>query len=498
MRNSSTDGLSVRLLGELTVTHGGREVSRVPSKKTRALLVYLLLTGRPIGRERLCRLFFSLPDDPRAALRWSLSKIRTILGPCSDALKSDREKVALDPERLTTDVARLRAWIGGERADRDLAELAQMALEPPLVGLEIPGLDFWNTWLAAERAQIDIVRARFFQDAARSPSISPQQQRLFLQEANAFGVDGDGTPSLKNERGATRIADSYGYRSADLDQSIRYSTAPDSVRIAYTSTGKGPPLVKAANWLNHLELDWTGPIWSRLLGALSIDHSLVRYDERGNGLSDWDVDDLNFDAFVTDLETVVDHLGLERFPLLGISQGCAVSIEYAARHPERVSQLVLLGGYAAGWRHVAGPDEAEQREAVITLVRTGWGQDNPVYRQIFTQTFMPSASKQELDWFNEFQRLTASAGNAARFLETFSRIDVRHRLGQIQAPTLVLHARDDMRVPIAHGVDLASEIPNASLVVLETDSHIPLSREPATEKIIDCIHAFLRAPPNTL
>lgn len=494
MANGTGERLQVRLLGELTLAHGDGEISLVSSKKTRALFVYLLLIRRPVGRERLCELFFSLPDDPRAALRWSLSKIRLMLGPFAGALKSDGEKVGIDPEWLETDVSRLRAWIKGDQVNSDLAELAKLALEPPLAGLEIPGLDFWNTWLAAERAEIDIVRARFLQDAARSSAITAQQQRLFLHEANALGAEGLGSQIADPQGGVTRILNGHGSGQADLEQSIRYCTAPDAVRIAFTSTGKGPPLVKAANWLNHLELDWTGPVWSRLFGALSLDHAFIRYDERGNGLSDWDVDDLSFEAFVTDLETVVDRLGLERFPLLGISQGCAVSIEYAARHPDRVSQLILLGGYAAGWRHSADSDEVAQREAIITLVRTGWGQDNPVYRQIFSQTFMPSANKHELDWFNEFQRRTASAANAARFLETFSTIDVRHRLAQVKAPTLVLHARNDMRVPLAHGVTLASDIPNAMHVMLETDSHIPLSREPATEKIIECIRAFLRDP----
>jgi pimeloyl-ACP methyl ester carboxylesterase len=279
---------------------------------------------------------------------------------------------------------------------------------------------------------------------------------------------------------------------------VRYTFAPDGVRIAYACTGLGPPLVKAANWLNHLELDWSGPVWGRLFHELSAGHELVRYDERGNGFSDWEVEDLSFDAFVSDLECVVDHLGLERFPLLGISQGCAVSIEYAARHPQRVSHLILLGGYAAGWRHTAEPAEIEQREAVITLVRHGWGGDNPVYRQLFSQAFMPSATHEEIDWFNEFQRRTTSTENAVRFLEAFSRIDVRHRLAEVRAPTVVLHASRDQRVPILCAVELAASIPNASLVTLDTDSHIPLSREPATDRIVECIGAFLRTAPEAL
>jgi pimeloyl-ACP methyl ester carboxylesterase len=272
---------------------------------------------------------------------------------------------------------------------------------------------------------------------------------------------------------------------------VRYRTTPDNVRIAYACTGSGPPLVKAANWLNHLELDWESPLWGLLIHELSARHQLVRYDERGNGLSQWEVEDISFDAFVRDLEVVVDGLGLERFPLIGISQGCAVSIEYAARHPERVSRLVLIGGYASGWRVTGDARTCAEREATITLVRHGWGNDNPAYRQIFSYSFFPSGSSEELDWFNEFQRNTASAENAVRFLEAFSTIDVRDRLAEVRARTLVIHARGDQRVALDQGLALASGIPDASLVTLDSDSHLPLDREPAHAQMLECIHRFL-------
>lgn len=180
--------------------------------------------------------------------------------------------------------------------------------------------------------------------------------------------------------------------SPRMQQEIRFCTASDGVRIAYASVGQGPPLVKAANWLNHLEYDWESPVWRHVFHELARDHRLVRYDERGNGLSDWDVEDISFDAFVRDLETVVDAAGLERFPLLGISQGCSVSIAYAVRHPERVSHLVLYGGYARGRYKRGDPDNLEQGEALITLMRQGWGQENPAFRQIFTSLFIPGGT----------------------------------------------------------------------------------------------------------
>ena len=470
MASGGDQRLRVTLLGDLTLSADGRALPLPASRKTRALFVYLLLCAKPVRRERLCELFFDIPDDPRAALRWSLSKIRGMLGPAANALAADRDRVALDAAQFATDVDALQDGA---------AQAVEAAMEPALPGLELNGCEAFNAWLAAERAGIDRARGAVLARAAAATDLAPEQARRFAAEAELIGID----PQSRAPGAAAR-----------LDQTIHYCTAPDSVRIAYACTGEGPALVKAANWLNHLELDWTGPVWGRLLTALSERHKLVRYDERGNGLSDWAVEDLSFEAFVRDLETVVDSLGLNRFPLLGISQGCAVSVEYAARHPERVSHLILLGGYAAGWRHLAGPEEAAQREAVITLAAHGWGQDNPVYRQIFSQTFMPSAGHEELDWFNDFQRQTATAENAVRFLRTFAEIDVRHRLGDVKAPTLVLHARGDQRVPIVRGMELAAGIPGASLVTLDTDNHIPLSNEPATERVIECVEAFLKAP----
>jgi pimeloyl-ACP methyl ester carboxylesterase len=453
---------------------------------------------RPIRRERLCELFFDIPDDPRAALRWSLTKIRTMLCSFADALVADRERVELRNDRIVTDVDRLREWLHNGALPEQLQCEAEASLESPLAALELSGLDSWNAWLAAERADIDKVRGAFLARAARDGRLTPEHRYLFGQEAQILGAE-RGEPrrpgDTVSEPNRSKAGHDFGASADELDQHVKYCFAPDGVRIAYACTGEGEPLVKAANWLNHLELDWGGPIMGRLLLELSRDHMLVRYDERGNGLSDWDVDDLSFEAFVRDLETVVDGLGLERFPLLGISQGCAVSIEYAARHPGRVSHLILLGGYAAGWRHIADPEEVRRREAVITLARHGWGQDNPVYRQIFSQTFMPTATHEELDWFNDLQRRTATPNNAASFLETFSTIDVRHRLADVKAPTLVLHSRGDQRVPLYQGIQLASAIPNASLITLDTDNHMPLSREPATDKIIESISAFLRAAP---
>lgn len=251
-------------------------------------------------------------------------------------------------------------------------------------------------------------------------------------------------------------------------QKIGFCTSVDKARIAYATVGAGPPLVKAANWLNHLELDWQSLIWGKTFQALAARRTFIRYDERGNWLSDWDVDEISFDAFVRDLEAVVDALGLGRFPLLGMSQGCAVSVAYAVRHPKRVSALILIGGYAAGWRIGASVDERERRAAVMTLTRLGWGTNNAAYRHIFSQTFMPEGTTEELAWFHEFQHQTTSAENAVRFLDAFGDIDVRASLGAVQAPTLVLHARGDQRITLEQGRELAIGIPGARFVALDS------------------------------
>jgi len=272
-----------------------------------------------------------------------------------------------------------------------------------------------------------------------------------------------------------------------LNQEVRFCTASDGVRIAYALAGQGPPLVKAANWLNHLEYDWQSPIWSELLHELAASHLLVRYDERGNGLSDWDVDDISFEAFVRDLESVVDGAGLDRFALLGISQGCAVSIVYAIRHPERISHLVLYGGFARG-RARRDPEHAR---TLLSLVKQGWGQENPAFRQFFTSLFFPEATPEQMQWFNDLQRITTSPENAVRIMQATGEVDISDLLPQVRVPTLVLHCRNDAAVVLDEGRRLAAGIPGAKFVALESRNHLVLESEPAWEKFIGEIKTFL-------
>jgi class 3 adenylate cyclase len=277
-----------------------------------------------------------------------------------------------------------------------------------------------------------------------------------------------------------------------MDQRIHFCTASDGVRIAYATVGEGPPLVKAANWLNHLEFDWRSPVWLHWLKELSRHHMLVRYDERGCGLSDWQVEDFSFQAWVCDLETVVDSLGLEHFPLLGISQGCAVAVAYAVRHPERVERLVLYGGYARGWaKRRLSPEMREEYQAVLTLMRQGWARDNPAYRQIFTTGFIPGATAEQMRWFNDLERISASPDNAVRFMTEFGNIDVDDLLPLVRVPTLVVHARGDLRCPFDEGRRMAASIPGARFVPLEGENHLLLPDEPAWPVFLREVRGFL-------
>jgi len=273
-------------------------------------------------------------------------------------------------------------------------------------------------------------------------------------------------------------------------QDIRYCRTPDGVRIAYVTTGEGPVIVKAANWMSHLEFDLESSVWRHWIAALSRRHRLVRYDERCNGLSDRDVKDLSFDAMVSDLESVVDALDVDRFVLFGISQGCAVSVEYAVRHPERVSHLILYGGFVKGWRF-GSTVEVGQRIAMSSLIRTGWGQDNSAFRQLFTSRFIPGGSKEQMDWFNELQRQSVSPAIAGDLHDVFGTIDVGHRLAQVTTPTLVLHARYDCEIPLESGRAFATGIPGARFITLESQNHILCDTEPAFARFVQEVTRFI-------
>jgi pimeloyl-ACP methyl ester carboxylesterase/DNA-binding CsgD family transcriptional regulator len=288
------------------------------------------------------------------------------------------------------------------------------------------------------------------------------------------------------------VASAKSAENSTVEQHIRFCNSSDGVRIAYATSGTGSPLVHAANWLTHLDLDWQGPIRSHWFEVLSQKHTLVRHDIRGSGLSDRIVDDQSLDAWVRDLETVVDDLKLDKFPLLGLCHGGAVAVAYAVRHPDRVSHLILYDSYVQGaLTDATHTFSRPQAEALTEMIKVGWGREEAAFRKVFVDLLMPEASKEQQDWLSELQRRTVSPETAARLWIEFNRIDVADLVSQVEVPTLVFHVRGDCIVPFEEGIRLASLIPDARFVPLEGNNHILREDEPAWPKFMAAMRNFL-------
>jgi pimeloyl-ACP methyl ester carboxylesterase/DNA-binding CsgD family transcriptional regulator len=285
-----------------------------------------------------------------------------------------------------------------------------------------------------------------------------------------------------------------------MQQSIRYLRTKDGVQLAWASMGAGPPLVKAANWLTHLQYDLESPVWLHWIRFLAQHFRFIRYDERGCGMTQWKVPDVSMPRWIDDLEAVAEAAKLASGAIvLGISQGASISIGYAVRHPERVSHLILYGGYATGWALRGDEDGLRRYRAIVELIRLGWGTDNVAFRQVFTSRFVPGASAEQLDWFNELCKRTTTPGVAAHLMLARSEVDVRDLLPQVRVPTLVIHASDDEVTPISASRDLAAGIPNAEFVQLESRNHVLLEDEPAWARFKDIVLEFTgqaRAQPS--
>ena len=521
--------MQLRLLGPMAVVADGKALPLPASRKTRALLGYLAAEGKPVRRDRLCHLFWEIPDDPKGALRWSLSKLRGVVG---DAIVADRESVALDLSKLASDFAQLRAAVAdlSSTPSETLERLCAGASGSFMEDLDLPNCDDFNAWRIAvaedvrvwlDRSCAELVARELPPDqllphvrawCERSPhdaepaealcrtllaagreEEAEAQRSLLIRRLAEAGVH---APAAVRECPAIPLPpeaeQDEGEEERILKQEIHFCTASDGTSLAYSVTGEGPPLVKAANWLNHLEHDLHSPIWSHWIRALTTLRSVWRYDERGNGLSDWHAP-LNFDAFVDDLESVVDAAGLDRFDLLGISQGAAVAIAYAVRHPERVRKMHLWGGYALGWAHRGDPAEIERREAMLDLTRHGWALDNPAYRQLFTSLYLPEGTQEQEDYFNEMQRVTTSAENAVALQRVFADINVTDLLGKVTTPTLVGHSTRDAVVPFAAGRALAARIPGARFIAIESPNHLLLESDPGWRKYARIVEEFLES-----
>jgi DNA-binding SARP family transcriptional activator/pimeloyl-ACP methyl ester carboxylesterase len=526
----------------------------LPTRKAEALLAVLACRAESSQpRERLTNLLWGNRGDKQArhSLSQTLTSIRSALSEAADPFATERETLGIRPGMVSADVIDLQAL-----AARDDIESLRMAADlyrgPLLEGFRLNESAF-DEWLAQERSRFHHLglavltklaeRALKCGDPAaaasaleRALTLDPLSEdvhrrlmRLQLDGGNYNAVIRryrDCADLLKQELGTVpepATAELYQEARARLKearrpddaapaqpvasdlrhapehkQDIRFCVTSDGVRIAFATAGGGLPIVKTANWLNHLEFDWQSPVWRHLLNALTAEFRLIRYDARGNGLSDWMVDDFSLEALVRDLETVVDAAGLERFPLLGISQGCAVAVSYAVRHPERVTRMVLHGGYAKGWRARANPSEIAKREAMLTLVREGWGQENPAFRQIFTSWYIPDGNIEQWRWWNDLQRISTSPENAARLMVDLGNIDITCLLPQVRTPTLVLHSRDDAAVPFAAGRELATSIPGARFMPLNSRNHLILEQEPAWPPFLEQVRSFLDADAGPL
>jgi pimeloyl-ACP methyl ester carboxylesterase/DNA-binding CsgD family transcriptional regulator len=300
----------------------------------------------------------------------------------------------------------------------------------------------------------------------------------------AFGASVD-------EHGRRDQPNEGGFVGSELRQCVRYLDTVDGVRLAWSEIGAGPVLVKASNWLTHLEHDMTSPVWRHWIAFFGELFRFVRYDERGCGMTDWGARDLSWARWVADLEAVVEAADIdEPFVLLGISQGAASAVSYTVDHPERVARLILNGGYARGWARRGNPAAEREYQAIHELILSGWGRENAAFRQIFTSRFIPGGSYEQLDWFNDLCRKTTTPEIAGKLLLARGDVDVVPLLREVRAPTLVLHARDDAITPIDEGRLIAAHIPNAEFVELESKNHVLLEDEPAWRRFQEAVLSF--------
>ena len=338
-------------------------------------------------------------------------------------------------------------------------------------------------------ARINAARRAIGDDGEQQRWIRTIARKGFRFIGDVREEGGLGKPSMPAAAAATSAPN-----AASRAQEVTFCRTKDGVNLAVGCAGKGMPLVRPSFWLTHLEHDWQNPVRGPLWHFLADRFRLVRYDGRGLGLSDRDVADVSFAGFERDLETVVDALRMRRYALLGISQGAATAIAHAARYPERISRLVLLGGFARGRNKRTSEKDAELGKAFIAIMREGWGDENSALLRIFSSAYLPSASPEQIRWFANFQRASSSAETAIRLRSAADDVDLTDLLPKISAPTLVLHSRGDYVVPFDEGRCVAASIPNAKFVSLETENHIPIPGEPAWPKCLEAMESFLSEP----
>ncbi|MCW0233652.1 MAG: alpha/beta fold hydrolase [Ferrovibrio sp.] len=524
--------LTLTLAGLLSARLDGSALELPPSKKARALLAYLAVTRRPQRREHLVGLLWNETEDGREGLRWCLSRLRKVLEPDGvSRLSADRDTVALIPDRADCDIWALQK-IGTvtptATSTTDLLAAADLAQGDFLAGLNLPDCYEFRLWCMAERENLRRIQAAILATlcdrlgvgdqalayARRRVVLEPDEETAHLAlldlllalgrqpEAEAhvetarrqFEAAGLAPPHRLIRRWADRRTaprpPAASGTSAAAGQKVQFCITGDGVRIAYAVAGSGPRLLKTANWLSHLEHDQQSPVWQHLIDTLAHGRQLVRYDRRGGGLSDWSCERFGFGEAILDAEAVIGALDDRPYDLFGLSGGCAIAVALAARHPDRVRRMILMGGSTLGFHRRTKP-ERETREALVALTRQGWGVDNPAFRQVFTSMMFPDATPEQCVWFNDLQRVSASPENAARIMDEFGLYDVTDYLAEVRCPTLVLHSRDDAMVSMELGRQLAAGIPNAQFVSLPSRNHIILESEPAWAILRAEIEAFL-------
>jgi pimeloyl-ACP methyl ester carboxylesterase/DNA-binding SARP family transcriptional activator len=530
--------MSVTVLGPAGVRHDD-DVAAIPSRRQRQLLGVLAMhTDGGASIDRIIDLLWldEVPSDPAATVRTIVSRLRRTLDPVA-TIETVPAGYRLVVTHGMLDIDELRALARrGEDTDDaqrliEVERCDELWRGDPLPDLEGPSIEALRQELRSLRSELLEERAALLEVLGRHVEAAAAAERLVADHPHregpvvvlvralyALGRQADALAAIRDLRRrlvddlgvdpSTGIGDLeaavLGHRltreprtttparpSRPMSQRIQFCTAQDGTNIAYATSGSGPWLVKAANWMTHLDYDWTSPVWRHWMTALSSNHTLLRYDERGCGLSDRDVR-FSFDAWVDDLEVVVDAAGVDRFPLLGVSQGAAVAIAYAVRHPERVSHLVLWGGYGLGRTARATTDEERRAaELNVELARVGWGTGDATFRQVFTSQFMPDGTREQWEQFNELQRQTCSAENAARFMRVFGGIDVLDLARDVRVPTLLMHSRHEVRVPLSASTTLAGLIPDSQLMPLPSRNHILDEDEPAWRTFVTELEAFI-------
>lgn len=544
MTGSASDAAStptvvwIRLLGGCTIVVDGVDVTAGAGgrRDPRRLAGYLALApGRRAHREQVIDALW--PDAPLETVAGRLHKaahyLRKMIGlPSSVVLTHD--VVALLPGsgvETTVDVDAERfEQLARASLEPDIALAEQVALADRALELYQGDLlphDLYDDWTFHHRQRLQLRHRELLRRRGRYAelvAVDPVDEHAHVGLMREMLRSGDRANVLRQFRMLTEILErelgvgpsveacslrdlatapndrpshalpTTPSRAATLStQRVNFCSTTDDVRLAYAISGSGPPLVKAANWLTHLDHDWDSPVWRHWWHALSARRTLVRYDERGCGLSDWDVDAGSFtlDAWVRDLETVVDALGLERFPLLGISQGGPIAITYAARHPERVSHVVVYGTCARATWTRASDERRRELAALGELIRTSWGSDRPGFRQIYDAKFLPDGPIETWRAFDELQRRSASARNAHRLWKAFGTIDCAEAARRLDVPTLILHADEDQVWDVEEAEELHSMVAGSRLVRFNSNNHILQAHEPAFTELIEEIERFL-------